>query len=275
VPFLYHEIFIEEVYTRHGVTLDPDSVVVDIGANIGLFGMYAAMTRCTKGVVVCVEPVPEIFTALQANLARVPTIYSESTARVRALNCGVSDGTTSTAEFTFYPGAAGWSTMYPDHAEVEKAVQAYVEEALPLLKGLERNPLTLLGQAIARTDNPSAKRFIRTTTKRSVNRMLGTAQTVQCQLMSVSQIMAQEQLTVVDLLKVDVERAELEVLAGVEPDDWQRIRQVVLEVHDVDGRLAEVIELLRTCGFSHVRAHQPSAMTGSNLWNVFALREPS
>ena len=32
--------------------------------------------------------------------------------------------------------------------------------------------------------------------------MLGTAQTVQCQLMSVSQIMAQEQLTVVDLLKV-------------------------------------------------------------------------
>ena len=51
--------------------------------------------------------------------------------------------------------------MYPDHAEVEKAVQAYVEEALPLLKGLERNPLTLLGQAIARTDNASAKRFIR------------------------------------------------------------------------------------------------------------------
>ena len=30
------QIFIEEVYTRHGVTLDPDSVVVDIGANIGL-----------------------------------------------------------------------------------------------------------------------------------------------------------------------------------------------------------------------------------------------
>jgi hypothetical protein len=131
------------------------------------------------------------------------------------------------AEFTFYPGAAGWSTMYPDHAEVEKAVQAYVEEALPLLKGLQRNPLTLLGQAIARTDNAAAKRFIRvrntslmlgereqrgfgfdtwrcgqTTTKRSVDRMLGTAQTVQCQLMSVSQIMAQQQLPVVDLLKV-------------------------------------------------------------------------
>ena len=34
--FLCVQIFIEEVYTRHGVTLDPDSVVVDIGANIGL-----------------------------------------------------------------------------------------------------------------------------------------------------------------------------------------------------------------------------------------------
>ena len=57
------------------------------------FGMYAAITRCTKGVVVCVEPVPEIFTALQMNLARVPTIYPECATRVRALNCGVSDGT--------------------------------------------------------------------------------------------------------------------------------------------------------------------------------------
>jgi len=34
----------------------------------------------------------------------------------------------------------------------------------------------------------------------------------------------------VDLLKVDVERAELLVLRGVRPDDWPHIRQVAMEV---------------------------------------------
>ncbi len=33
-----------------------------------------------------------------------------------------------------------------------------------------------------------------------------------------------------DLLKVDVEGAELDVLRGVDPQDWARIRQVVVEV---------------------------------------------
>jgi hypothetical protein len=46
-------------------------------------------------VVVCVEPVPAIFTALEANLSRIATISPESAVRVRALNCGVSDGTKS------------------------------------------------------------------------------------------------------------------------------------------------------------------------------------
>jgi ATP:corrinoid adenosyltransferase len=44
--------------------------------------------------------------------------------------------------------------------------------------------------------------------------MLGTAQTVQCQLMSVSQVMAQERLTVVDLLKVRWGQGCWEVFCG-------------------------------------------------------------
>lgn len=38
----------------------------------------------------------------------------------------------------------------------------------------------------------------------------------------------------VDLLKVDVERAELEVLAGVQPAHWPRIRQVTAPTQLVD-----------------------------------------
>jgi hypothetical protein len=76
----------------------------------------------------------------------------------------------------------------------------------------------------------------------------------------------------VDLLKVDVERAELAVLAGIAPADWPRIRQVALEVHDAGGRLAAVRALLEGAGFGVV-VSQDSALTGSNLYNVYAARQ--
>ena len=44
-----------------------------------------------------------------------------------------------------------------------------------------------------------------------------------------------------DLLKIDVERAEKEVLQGILPSDWPKIRQVAMEVHDVDGGLQTVV----------------------------------
>lgn len=77
----------------------------------------------------------------------------------------------------------------------------------------------------------------------------------------------------VDLLKVDVERAELDVLRGVRREDWLRIRQVVLEVHDVDGRLAAVQELLQgTAGFRNCVTEQDAQLAGSTLPNVYCWR---
>jgi hypothetical protein len=48
----------------------------------------------------------------------------------------------------------------------------------------------------------------------------------------------------VDLLKIDVERAELEVLNGIEQSDWSKIKQVVMEVHDTDKRLEKVVSAI-------------------------------
>lgn len=59
-----------------------------------------------------------------------------------------------------------------------------------------------------------------------------------------------------DLVKIDVEGAELDVLEGIEPDDWARTRQFVIEVQDLGGRLDEVRKLLEGHGFE-VRAVRP------------------
>jgi hypothetical protein len=41
----------------------------------------------------------------------------------------------------------------------------------------------------------------------------------------------------IDLVKIDVEGAELDVLYGIDSSDWARISQFVIEVQDLDGRL--------------------------------------
>ena len=86
-------------------------------------------------------------------------------------------------------------------------------------------------------------------------------------------IMMLQELERVNLLKIDVERAELAVLHGVSACDWPKIRQVVLEVHDLDGRLAEVKQLLaRHAGVQLTAVEQDTNLRGSTLYNIYAVR---
>jgi exonuclease V gamma subunit len=47
------------------------------------------------------------------------------------------------------------------------------------------------------------------------------------------------------------------------------------QVHDINGRLAEVLQLLRErADFQHVTFEQDAQLAGSNLYGVFAVRAP-
>ena len=95
-----------------------------------------------------------------------------------------------------------------------------------------------------------------------------------CQLKTLSQIIREENLECIDLLKIDVEKSEADVLAGIAPDDWKKIRQIVIEAHDVDGQLARLAQLLSDHGYT-VIAEQDEYLSGSNLYNVYATRSES
>ena len=71
-----------------------------------------------------------------------------------------------------------------------------------------------------------------------------------------------------------MERAELAVLKGVLKSDWPKIRQLVLEVHDYDGRLTEVKTLLSdAAGFHSIAIEQDTHLKGSTLYNIYATRQ--
>ena len=70
LDFLFAEIWINRVYSPPGYSLREGDVVIDIGANIGVFSAYAALQA--RGVTVyAYEPFPENASLLRSNLAGI------------------------------------------------------------------------------------------------------------------------------------------------------------------------------------------------------------
>lgn len=97
------------------------------------------------------------------------------------------------------------------------------------------------------------------------------SETLTCELRTLSSVVRDEGLDRVDLLKIDVERAELDVLRGIRDEDWPIIRQVVVEAHDEGGRRLATEQELRRRRF-HVVTEQESMMRGTGIHVVYATR---
>ena len=72
---------------------------------------------------------------------------------------------------------------------------------------------------------------------------------------------------VISIIKIDVEGMEKEVVDGIDDKLWACIRQVVLEVHDVDDRIESIKRILECKGFD-VRQSEltaPSFLLGNNI----------
>jgi len=64
--YIYHEIFVLQAYLRHGVTIRDGDCVVDAGANIGLFTVFAS--RLARDLrLFSFEPNPAAFACLKSN----------------------------------------------------------------------------------------------------------------------------------------------------------------------------------------------------------------
>ncbi|MBV9110029.1 MAG: amino acid adenylation domain-containing protein, partial [Gemmatimonadetes bacterium] len=209
--FLYDEIFRHGAYLRHGISLSPGACVFDVGANIGLFTLRVAR-ECPGARVYAFEPIPRVCRALRLN-ARLHG------GDVRVMECGLAAGE-GEAEFTFYPDASVLSGRFAEAAEERSVMRAF------LLNG-----------------DGAADDEARAGIEALVDERLA-AHRVTCRLRTLSEVIREEGVERIDLLKVDVEKSELEVLAGLHDADWAKVRQVAMEVHDADGRLDRARALL-------------------------------
>lgn len=206
---IHKEIFEDGDYLGDGfLRLWDGMTVLDAGANVGGTTLWVHRS-CRPARIVSVEPIPPTF----GRLSR--TVRANGIDAV-LVNAGLSDAP-GEAEFTYYPALTGLSGRYADP-------EADRKRAAVLLPDAESADVE---DFLA--DQYRNERF-------------------SCRLTTLHELMAEHRLEDIGLLKVDVERAELDVLAGLDESDWQRVQQVAVEIEG-DGRRDEVLAVLERNGF--------------------------
>jgi amino acid adenylation domain-containing protein/FkbM family methyltransferase len=238
--YLYTDIYEYRTYDQRELHYSDARVIVDAGANIGLFSLYA-LRRAPHSRLIAIEPAPLLWTALRENLSS----YGE---RVLPLNLALSNRN-GTAEFTYYPAIPGMSSLHPDAAQ-------------------ERQLLATILRNLADSGRPEIRSLF-SQEPRYLEERLG-SETFPCRVRRFSSLRAELGLEVIDILKIDVQKAELEVLQGIDEDDWGRIRQLVIEVHDVGGRLQEITTLLHARGYRTTLAEPAAIHQGSVVRFLYA-----
>lgn len=250
--FLHEEIFTQRCYAPRLPVSHSKPLIIDVGANIGLFALWA-LKEWPLAYVVCFEPVPPIVNVLRRNLSS-----AQAGARRHghgAVIVPVALGSEDTqSEFHYYPCAPAESTRHPAEASKQRKILRKEAKAA----GLEEK----------RSFQGMQKHACGVRTLSRELHLLGGGAAHQN----------------IDLLKIDAEGDEEAVLQGIDAHDWPRLRQVVVEVHDEGDRLHRVLTLLRAHGLENisVRRQKPTASEGYvnfvpealRLFHVHAARGP-
>jgi amino acid adenylation domain-containing protein/FkbM family methyltransferase len=237
--YIYNEIFVLQAYLRHGIAIRDGDCIVDAGANIGLFTVFA--NRLARNLrMIAFEPNPAAFACLKVNAEAWGTA-------VKCRPFGLSREAGS-AELTFFEGLSLLSGFHADAATERDVVRSYV---------LNQQPASVDDEQFSRDVGELIEDRLRATT-------------VTAELRTLSSVIAEEGIDQIDLLKINVEKSELDVLLGLAPDDWPRIRQLVIEV-DRQASLEPINALLEQHGFE-VLVEQDPLLRKTELHYVYAIR---
>ena len=240
--FMAREICSDRVYLRGGIRLPPRAIIFDIGANIGVFSVFAAASGVDP-TIFAFEPLPPAHEMLKRN-------FELHEIRGHVCNYGLGSRD-ERVEFSFYPHASvlsGRATGDDADDDGRRVVRTFLVNQLAS-EGVELSS-ELIDELL--TERLKTTPFV-------------------CSVRRLSDVMREHGVDHIDLLKIDVEKSELDVLAGIDAADFANIDQIVVEVHDLEGRLATVVDLLRQHGYQ-TSILDDERLTGTGLFNVYAIR---
>jgi amino acid adenylation domain-containing protein/FkbM family methyltransferase len=237
--FFYRQIFEDRNNLRHGIQLPDNAIVFDAGANIGLFTVYVAQA-CKNPRIFAFEPLPPIYETLRVNAG----VYAPE---ATLFECGLSNSS-RTARFSYYPQSTCMSGYYGD---AESDHNTLLDVLKQQTRSTERSALSQFAEQIAEARSGS--------------------QSFLCEIRRLSDVIRETRVDRIDLLKIDVEKSELDVLQGIDDEHWPLIAQIAIEAHAIDDRLTRIERLLTARGY-HVVIEQDTPLRNTGLYNVYAVR---
>lgn len=238
VRLIYKEVFSQDCYFQHGIQLEEDDIVVDVGANIG---MFAAKVLRSKPRVryFGLEPVPRVFECLSKNMER---LGKESRHQIHILNVGLSN-CHKDAEIEFLPIVSSNSTLFPNAKwQHRKATwtSLRLKEVWLLHKGLAI--LLFLSYPMRRRLSDWLQKYQRQG-----------ATKIRCSFTTLGEFMKEAKIGHIGLLKIDVEGSEIDVLDGSTDAELRTVRQLVMEIEPYNKKNIPVLrERLESCDFRKI-----------------------
>jgi FkbM family methyltransferase len=253
---LYHQVL--EYFDPRWV-VEPGMTVFDVGANTGLFSLEILHRTGGTARVVSFEPAPAVYALLVRNLTdQFPN------AEVRPIKAAVADRR-GIATFYCRPRASAMSSLGREYLATAADVNRFVEQVVA--GDLPEVYRAGVPGWLRRIPRPLARWMVRT----GFRRVVGRVEPVPCELTTVEAVVRDMAVERIDLLKIDVEGAEWEVLTGV-GEAWPKVGAVTVEVHDMDGRVQKVCDLLRAKGLVDVRVDQEEVFRGTSVYSCWASR---
>lgn len=243
----------EEVsgYFTPGLDLPPGATVLDVGANIGVFAAAVYERLGGDARIFAFEPMPPLYEVLARNAEEF------FDGKLTTLPYGLA-ASEQELDFSYFPGATIFSSSLRDAGNIEQERRRVTASVVEMIK-LGDTPLRRLPAPLLRLVVGRKLRVMRQLEK---HRVL---------VRPLSAVLDEQGIDRIDLLKIDVEGAELAVLQGIEERHWPLVRQAVIEVEGWTANLAAIREVFDSRGFT-VRAEQEPAQRAADIGMVFATR---
>jgi len=250
---LYQEIFTEKTYSSHGIKISDGDCIFDIGANIGLYSIFLTQNHHDLKIF-AFEPIPQTYSILEKNVER-----DQSSSQVKLFNFGLSRKSGS-SQFEFDRFASFTATMRPEevNACVRKDAGMYdwVRAGISDLQKASFLSRRSSDRLLAALPRPIVGKIVVilmfALLLLTVLRKKIFLKKIECGLKTITEVMRDHNIDSVALMKIDVEGSELEVIEGIADEDWPRIRQCVVEVHDFDGRVEKLRSIFEKRGYRTV-----------------------
>jgi hypothetical protein len=271
---LYREIFTEKTYSSHGITVSDGDCIFDVGANIGLYSIF--LTQSHRNLkIFAFEPVPQTFSTLGKNVGR----YMNGS-QVKLFNFGLSSKSGKT-RFEFDRFASLTATMRPEVVNgcirKDAGMREWARAGISDLQKISVLSPELAGRLLTALSKPVIGQLVTAVMIAililSLIRKRLFLQKIECELKTVSEVIKEQGIETVDLMKIDVEGSELDVIEGIAEEDWPGIRQFVVEAHDFDARVGKIRSIFENRGYQTIVSQEEWEVHKLiNTYTIYAVR---